>query len=246
VRVPDAVDERPALLSARDLAVGYYGHPVVEGIEFSVHSGEIVAVLGANRAGKTTTLLALAGVIAPLNGDVYWLGERIAKRVSMTKLVDQGLGLLTEERSVFRQLTVAENLRVGRCDVDSALSLFPELGSVMKRKVGLLSGGEQQMLGLARALARKPRVLLVDEMSLGLAPRIVSRLMEVLREAADGGVGVILVEQHVPQALRIADQVCVIAGGRMTLAGAVAEVGHRVDAAFLADVLGRSRAGELG
>jgi sulfate-transporting ATPase len=241
-----AEDERPALIGARDLAVGYYGHPVVEGIEFSVHSGEIVALLGANRAGKTTTLLALAGVIAPLKGDVYWLGTRITERVSMRKLADQGLGFLTAERSVFQQLTVAENLRVGRCDVDRALSLFPELRPVMRRKVGLLSGGEQQMLGLARALARNPRVLLVDELSLGLAPKITSRLMEVLREAADTGIGVILVEQHVPLALGIADQVCVIAGGRMTLAGAVGEVSHRVDAAFLADVLGQSPAHESG
>ena len=140
---------------------------------------------------------------------------------------------------MFRQLTVAENLRVGRCDVSRAIGLFPELEPILKRKVGLLSGGEQQMVGLARALGRDPQVLLVDEMSLGLAPRIVTRLMDALRRAADEhGVAVIVVEQHVAQALRIADRVCVVAGGRMTLNGLVDDVRDRVDAAFLADVLG--------
>ena len=187
--------------------------------------------------------MALAGAMAPLQGEVDWLGDRVEKRVSIRTLADQGLGFLTEERSVFRQLTVAENLRVGRCDNDLALSLFPELRPLIKRKVGLLSGGEQQMLGLARALARKPKVLLVDEMSLGLAPRMVTRLMDALRQAADSGIGVILVEQHVPQALRIADHVCVIAGGRMTLTGRVSDVAEHVDAAFLADVLGQTSDG---
>jgi ABC-type branched-subunit amino acid transport system ATPase component len=159
--------------------------------------------------------------------------------VALNRLAEQGLAFLTEERSVFKQLTVAENLRVGRCDVNRALTLFPELKEHLKRKVGLLSGGQQQMLGLARALARYPKVLLVDEMSLGLAPIMVTRLMDSMRRAADDGVAVILVEQHVPQALRIADHVCVVAGGRMTLSGSVSEVGDRVDAAFLADVLGQ-------
>ena len=117
----------------------------------------------------------------------------------------------------------------------------------MRRRVGLLSGGEQQMVGLARALARHPRVMLVDEMSLGLAPRIVRRLMDVLRSSADEhGVGVILVEQHVPEALRVADQVCVIAGGRMTLRGRVDDVRDRVASAFLADVLGEDLGLEPG
>ncbi len=135
---------------------------------------------------------------------------------------------------------MAENLRVdANCDVDQVLTLFPELRPILKRRAGLLSGGEQQMLGLGRALARHPRVLLVDEMSLGLAPMIVTRLMEVLRQAADEhGVGVIMVEQHVQEALQIADRVCVVAGGRMTLTGTVDEVVHRVEDAFLADVLG--------
>jgi sulfate-transporting ATPase len=252
-RVPASTSRQAAprtdvLLAARNMAVGYYGHPVVQGIHLDLHAGEVIALLGANRAGKTTTLLALAGVNAPLDGTVYWLGERVTKRVALNRLAEQGLGFLTEERSVFRQLTVAENLRVGGCDVDDALSLFPELEEPLKRrrKVGLLSGGQQQMLGLARALARHPKVLLVDEMSLGLAPMMVTRLMDAMREAADRGVGVILVEQHVPQALRIADHVCVLASGQMTLSGSVSEVGDRVDAAFLADVLGQPASAGAG
>jgi branched-chain amino acid transport system permease protein len=228
------------LLAARELAVGYYEHPVVRGIDFEVRRGEVIALLGANRAGKTTTLLGLAGAIQPLEGHVEWLGEVVGKRVPLHKRATQGLGFLTDERSVFRQLTVSENLRVDtHCDPDHVLFLFPELEKLLDRRAGLLSGGEQQMLGLGRALARHPKVLLVDEMSLGLAPVIVSRLMEVLRRAADEqGVGVVLVEQHVQEALRISDRVCVVAGGRMTLTGPVDEVVHRVEDAFLADVLG--------
>ena len=228
------------LIAARDLAVGYNEIAVVRGIELEVRAGEIIALLGANRAGKTTTLLSLAGAIAPIEGEVHWLGEPVSRRVPLHRRATQGLGFLTEERSVFKQLTVAENLRVdANCDVDQVLTLFPELRPILKRRAGLLSGGEQQMLGLGRALARRPRVLLVDEMSLGLAPMIVTRLMEVLRQAADEhGVGVIMVEQHVQEALQIADRVCVVAGGRMTLTGTVDEVVHRVEDAFLADVLG--------
>jgi sulfate-transporting ATPase len=230
------------LLAARNLAVGYYDRPVVRDIDLEVRAGEVIALLGANRAGKTTTMLGLAGAIEPLAGEVYWLGELVEKRVPLNKRAEEGLCFLPEERSVFRQLSVLENLRVDRsCDIDRALTLFPELEPLLKRRAGLLSGGEQQMLGLARALARGPKVLLVDEMSLGLAPVIVSRLMDVLRQVSDeDSVAVILVEQHVHQALRIADRVCVIAGGRMSLAGTVDQVGHRVEDAYLADVLGIS------
>jgi ABC-type branched-subunit amino acid transport system ATPase component len=226
------------------MAVGYYEHPVVRGIELQVRPGEITALLGANRAGKTTTLLGLAGAVQPLEGEVEWLGETLNKRVPLHRRAAQGLGFLTDERAVFMQLTVAENLRVdSRCDVSEVLRLFPELRDHMHRRAGLLSGGQQQMLGLGRALARNPKVLLVDEMSLGLAPHVVSRLMEVLRQAAnERGVGVVLVEQHVQEALRIADRVCVVAGGRMTLSGNVDDVIDGVEDAFLADVLGSTRA----
>lgn len=227
------------LLKAHDLAAGYSGTPVLRGLDFEVRTGEVVALLGANRSGKTTTLLTLAGELSPLEGEVCWLGEPVGERVPLHRRARQGLGFVTDERSVFMRLTVEENLRLGRCDRDLALELFPELKALLGRRTGLLSGGEQQMLGLGRALARRPKVLMVDEMSLGLAPVIVTRLLHALRQAADDhAVGVILIEQHVEQALAMSDRVCVIAGGRMTLEGAVADVGHQVEEAFLADVLG--------
>jgi branched-chain amino acid transport system permease protein len=231
------------MLAARNLAVGYNDTPVVRGIELEVRPGEVIALLGANRAGKTTTLLSLAGANAPIEGEVDWMGETVTGRVALHKRATEGLGFLTDERAVFNQLTVAENLRVdSQCDVEHVLRLFPELKDHLHRRAGLLSGGQQQMLGLGRALARRPKVLLVDEMSLGLAPIIVARLMEVLRQAADeDGVGVVLVEQHVQEALRISDRVCVVAGGRMTLSGRVEDVLDRVEDAFLADVLGQSQ-----
>ena len=134
------------VLAARDLTVGYYGRPVVRDVQIELHRGEVVALLGANRAGKTTTLLGLAGAIPPIEGEVEWLGERVTKRATPQRLAAQGLGILAEDRAVFRQLTVAENLRVARSDV-AAIALFPELEPLLKRKVGLLSGGEQQMVG---------------------------------------------------------------------------------------------------
>jgi sulfate-transporting ATPase len=241
---PQGTDiRRPAdvLLEARDIEAGYSGTPVLRGLNFDVRAGELVALLGANRAGKTTTLLTLAGELHPLGGDVHWLGSRVTDRVPLHTRARQGLGFVTDERSVFMQLTVRENIRLGRCDTDLVLDLFPELKPLLGRRTGLLSGGEQQMLGLGRALARQPKLLMVDEMSLGLAPIIVSRLLQALRRAADEHrVGVILIEQHVEQALAVADRVCVIAGGRMTLEGAVADVGHQVEEAFLSGVLGIS------
>ena len=232
--------QRDVLLAAHGLAVGYYDHPVVRDVDLEIRAGEVTALLGANRAGKTTTLLGFAGVIQPLAGEVYWLGQLVQKRMPLHVRAAQGLGFLTDGRSVFQELTVRENLRLDKgCDIKQALRLFPELEALLDRRAGLLSGGEQQMLGLGRALARHPKVLLVDEMSLGIAPLVVKRLMDVVRQAADEhGIGVLIVEQHVHEALRISDRVCVIAGGRMTLTGTVEEVHNRVEEAFLADVLG--------
>ncbi len=143
------------LLGARALSAGYHEHAIVHDLDLEVHSGEIVALLGPNGAGKTTTMLTLAGELRPLSGTVEFLGEPTT--APLHRRARNGLGFVTEERSVFADLSAKENLRVGDADIAEALELFPELEPLLKRRGGLLSGGEQQMLTLARALARHPR-----------------------------------------------------------------------------------------
>jgi branched-chain amino acid transport system ATP-binding protein len=215
-----------ALISAAGMSAGYHGQPIVRDFSLTVEPGQVVVLLGPNGAGKTTTLLTLAGELPPLAGEVRMDGKPAAP--GLHRRARGGMSFVTEERSVFMELSVEENLRVGRCDGAQALALFPELEPLMKRRAGLLSGGEQQMLALGRALARNPRLLLIDELSLGLAPLVVTRLLEGVRAAADRGVGVLLVEQHVDQALKVADHVCVLERGRIVLQGPKADVQHRV------------------
>jgi branched-chain amino acid transport system ATP-binding protein len=229
---PTQAPTSETVLAARGVAAGYHGHAVVDGIDLDVRAGEVVALLGPNGAGKTTTLLTLAGELQPLTGEVYFRGQPTT--AGLHKRAREGMAFVTEERSVFPQLTAAENLKVGRCEVADALALFPELEPLLERRGGLLSGGEQQMLTLARALGRKPILLLADELSLGLAPLVVKRLLTAVRAAADErGIGVLLVEQHVKQALRVADRVIVMRGGRIVLAGTVAETRHQLEDAYL-------------
>jgi branched-chain amino acid transport system ATP-binding protein len=212
-----------AKLEARNLSAGYGNVAVVEGLNLEVHRGEIVALLGPNGAGKTTTILTLAGALSPLSGEVRWEGE--VTRAPLHRRARHGLTLVTEEKSVFMRLTVLENLRVGGVKVDRLLQLFPELEPRLKVAAGDLSGGEQQMLTLARALGRDPEVLLADELSAGLAPIIVDRLLRALRDAVDTlGVGVLLVEQHVHEALRFADRAYVMSKGVVEVSGSAAEV----------------------
>jgi branched-chain amino acid transport system ATP-binding protein len=214
------------VLECLGLSAGYGGQPVIRDLDLRVEHGEVVALLGANGAGKTTTILSLCGELAPLGGEVRWLGR--ATRSTLTQRTKQGLALVPEEKSVFMGLTVAENLRLGRGDPSAALKLFPELSEHMNRKAGLLSGGQQQFVTVARALASSPRVLLADELSLGLAPLIVERLMLALRAAADEGVGVLLVEQHVRSALAIADRAYVLRRGRCVLEGDALDLRGRI------------------
>src|SRR3954464_15533088 len=177
---------------------------VVRGLDLRVDPGGVVALIGPNGGGKTTTLLTLSGELPPLAGEVPLNGE--VTQAPLFRRARRGLGFVTEERSVFMRLSVADNLRLARARRADVLELFPELGPLMRRSAGLLSGGEQQMLALARALAREPKLLLIDELSLGLAPLVVRRLLDAVRQAAtERGLGVLLVEQHVRQALQIAD-----------------------------------------
>ena len=209
-----------------DLRVAYGSVEVVRGISMRVERGQVVALLGANGAGKTTTMLALGGVL-PSRGAVTFEGAPL--RGPLHRRVRRGLGFITEARGVFPRLSTRTNLSLGRGGVDGALQLFPELERLLDRRAGLLSGGEQQMVTLGRALAASPRLLLIDELSLGLAPLIVRRLLAAVRAAADQGVGVLLVEQHARQALGIADRGYVMRRGAIELDGTGAELVARLD-----------------
>jgi branched-chain amino acid transport system ATP-binding protein len=222
------VSERPQpLLEATRISLGYGNVAVVHELSIKVGTGEIVALLGANGAGKTTTLLGLAGALRPQAGETTFGGG--AARHSLHRRARQGLAFVPSERPVVRSLSVRENLRIGRGGVDKAVSIFPELGRLLDRKAGLVSGGEQQMLTLARALACDPVLVLADELSLGLAPIIVHRLLEVLRQFAVHGVGVLLVEQQINYALEAADHVYVMRRGQIALEGSATLMKARVD-----------------
>ena len=226
-----------SLLECRGLAAGYGDIAVVRELDLHVDAGEVVALIGPNGAGKTTTLLTLAGELPPIAGEVRF--RDVGLKAPLFRRARRGMGFVTEERSVFMKLTAAENLRVAGVAPAEAIDVFPELGPLMGRTAGLMSGGEQQMLTLARAVARKPVLLLIDELSLGLAPLVVRRLLETVRRVAtEKSTGVLLVEQHVRQALGIADRVYVMQRGRIVMSGAVDEVRGRIDeieATYLSD-----------
>jgi len=214
------------VLAAEHLYSGYGTQPVLKDVSLEVPRGQIVALLGPNGAGKTTTVLSLAGELKPLSGHVYWRGKN--ERAPLYRRARQGLAYVGEERSIFMTLTVLENLRVARAEISVAYDHFPELERLATTKAGLLSGGEQQMLALACALARRPEFLLADELSLGLAPLVVDRLLAALRHAAtDLNLGILLVEQHVPKALRNCDYAYVLRRGVVVMQGTCAAMTAR-------------------
>ena len=211
------------VLHADSLQAGYGDLAAVRDLSLTVHAGEVVALLGPNASGKTTVLLTLVGELPPISGELQFLGR--TGRQPLYRRVRAGLGFVPDDRSVFQSLSVAANLRLGPGPADVALGLFPELRPLLRRRAGLCSGGEQQILSLARALAARPRLLVVDELSLGLAPPVVDRLLSVVRRAADeNGTGVILVEQQLGRALQVSDRACVLDGGRVVLEGSSNEL----------------------
>ncbi len=231
----------PPVLAMRGVTLGYGAGPVVRDLSLEIASGEILAMLGANGAGKSTTLGALAGFIDPIDGRIEFEGEPIAG--SRPQVMAQlGIAHVPEGRGVFHGLTVAEHFRLNGNDggIDRAVEYFPALADLSKRRAGLLSGGEQQMLALACALCRDPRVLLIDELSLGLAPIIVENLLQVVRRhAGEAGCAVLIVEQHVHLALGVADRAIVLSHGQTVLEGSATDLDKNRDV-LVASYLGAS------
>ena len=216
-----------ALLSLKDVHVGYGGIKAVKGIDLEVNAGELVTLIGANGAGKTTTLKAIVGLLRPTQGKIEYDGQSIVARPSH-QIAATGLVLVPEGRGVFPSLTIEENLQMGAyvrndresiaADIEHKFQLFPRLKERAKQTAGTLSGGEQQMLAISRALMARPKLLLLDEPSMGLAPIMVQKIFEVVRDVSKSGMTILLIEQNAKLALQISQRGYVMDGGLITLA----------------------------
>lgn len=220
------------LVEVRGLVVRYGGIAAVQGVDLRIGAGEAVAIVGPNGAGKTSLLSAIAGIVRPSGGTVS-VGVKALGDLALSDVVRQGVALVPEGRNIFGSLTVMENLRLGATprrdasvasDIDKVFADFPVLGERRDQPAGQLSGGEQQMLAIARAMLSRPRLLMLDEPSLGLAPTIVDKVYELLGQIRAQGVALLVVEQNAARAFALADHACVMSRGAFTLTGTPAEI----------------------
>ena len=218
----------PALLQVKGLKVAYGGIQAVKGVSFEVRQGELVSLIGANGAGKTTTLKAVTGTLPPADGEILYLGKSI-KGQGAWDLVKQGLVMVPEGRGVFARMTIVENLQMGAfvrndkagiaADIEKVFGIFPRLKERATQLAGTMSGGEQQMLAMGRALMAQPKVLLLDEPSMGLSPIMVDKIFEVVADIHGRGTTVLLVEQNASRALGLANRGYVMESGEVTMTG---------------------------
>ena len=234
------------LLEVRGLKVAYGGIQAVKGVDFEVREGELVSLIGSNGAGKTTTMKAITGSLAFSEGDIKYLGQSIRGKGAWD-LVRQGLAMVPEGRGVFTRMTITENLQMGAHirndkpeivkDLEKVFAIFPRLRERKAQLAGTLSGGEQQMLAMGRALMSRPKVLLMDEPSMGLAPIMVDKIFEVVKDVYAQGVTILLVEQNASRALQIANRAYVMESGLITMSGDAKQLltDPKVRAAYLGE-----------
>jgi branched-chain amino acid transport system ATP-binding protein len=235
-----------SVLKVVGLRVSYGGIQAVKGIDLEVNQGELVALIGANGAGKTTSLKAITGSLVPAAGDVLYMGQSITGAPSHN-LVGQGLAMVPEGRGVFARMTITENLQMGaycrndnaeiQADIDKMFGIFPRLKERALQLAGTMSGGEQQMLAMARALMSRPKLLLLDEPSMGLSPIMVEKIFEVVRNVSASGTTILLVEQNAKLALQAANRGYVMESGQITMTGQASTMLNdpRVKAAYLGE-----------
>jgi len=236
-------EAEPALLKVSGLVVRYGAIAAVRGVDLEVRAGEIVSIVGPNGAGKTSLVAAVAGIVPASAGSILLAGEPLTG-IALEAIVAKGLALVPEGRRIFASLTVAENLALGatvrrdgtqvRADIDRFYATFPILGARRRQPAGLLSGGEQQQLAIARALVSRPKLLVLDEPSLGLAPAIVDQVYGLLRDIRVLGTTILLVEQNAERAFALSDRTYVMRGGEIVLQGSPAalEADRHFDAAY--------------